>query len=75
VCICCIGVVESRRHGATVSWRWTQCDGHAQDGAIIWRRGGVDGRHGKVNVVIPLDDGFEEDDGDSDFCGVCNGVR
>jgi hypothetical protein len=47
---------------------------HAQDGGVVRRHGGVDARSGKVNAVIPLGDGCEEDDG-SDFCGVCNGVR
>jgi hypothetical protein len=74
VCFCCVGIVESRQHGAVVSRRRTQCDGRAQDGGVVWRRGGIDGRPVKVNAMIPLGDGFEEDGG-SDFCGVCNGVR
>jgi hypothetical protein len=49
-------------------------DERAQDGGAVRRHGGVDGRSGKVNAVIPLGDGFEEDGG-SDFYGVCNGVR
>jgi hypothetical protein len=45
-----------------------------QDGGAFWRHGDIDGRSGKVNVVIPLEDGCEEDGG-SDFCDVCVGVR
>jgi hypothetical protein len=50
-----------------------QYDGHAQDGGVVWRRGGIDGRPGKVNVMISLEDGVEEDGG-SNFYGVCVGV-
>jgi hypothetical protein len=35
--------------------------------------GGIDGRYGKVNAMIPLEDGVEKDGGSS-FCGVCVGV-
>jgi hypothetical protein len=41
---------------------------------VVWRRDDIDGRPGKVNAMIPLGDGFEEDGG-SDFYGVCNGMR
>ena len=51
-----------------------QCDGLAQDGGVVWRRGGIDGRPGMVNAMISLEDGVEEDGG-SNFCGVCVGVR
>jgi hypothetical protein len=72
--LCCVGVVEFLWHGPAVSRRRTQCDGCAEDGGVVWRRGGIDGRPGKVNAMIPLGDGFEEDDS-SDFCSVCNGVH
>jgi hypothetical protein len=39
-----------------------------------WHHCGVDGGTSKVNALITLGDGFEEDNG-SDFCGVCNVVR
>jgi hypothetical protein len=38
-----------------------QCNGRAQDGDIDWRRGDVDERPRKVNVLISLGDGFVED--------------
>jgi hypothetical protein len=34
-----------------------------QDGGVVWRHGGVDGRPGKVNALISLGDGFAEDGG------------
>jgi hypothetical protein len=37
--------IESRRHGATGSRRWTCEDGRAKDRGIVWRRGGVDGKN------------------------------
>jgi hypothetical protein len=49
-------------------------DGRAHDGGAVWHHGGVDGGSGKINVLINLGDGFEEDD-DSDFCGMCVGMR
>ena len=45
-----------------------------QDGGAVWRHGGIDGRSCKVNAMISLEDGVEEDGG-SNFCGVCVGVR
>jgi hypothetical protein len=44
-----------------------------QDGGVVWRRGGVDGRPGKVNALISLGDGFAEDgSGDSTaYAMVC----
>lgn len=72
--LCCVGVVESPWHGAAVSRRRMQCDGRAQDGGVVWRRGGIDGRPGKVNAMIFLEDGVEEDGGSS-FYGVGVGVR
>ena len=33
----------SQRHGAAGSRRWACDDGRAQDGGVVWRRGGVDG--------------------------------
>ena len=72
--LCCVGVIESPRHGAMVSRRRTQCDGRAHDGGVVWRRGSIDGRPGKVNAMIPLEDGVEEDGG-SNFYYVCIGVR
>jgi hypothetical protein len=74
VCFRYVGVVESRRHCAVVSQRRAQCDVRAQGGGVIWRRGAVDGRPSKVNVGIRIGDGFDEDGG-SNFCGVCNGVH
>jgi hypothetical protein len=49
-------------------------DGRAQDSGAVWHHGGIDGRPGKVNALISLGDGFKED-GRSDFCGVCAGMR
>ena len=43
---------RSRRHGVAGSRRWACDDGRAQDGGVVWRRGGVDGRetwHGRCN--------------------------
>jgi hypothetical protein len=34
-----------------------------QDGGTAWRHGDIDSGSGKVNVVIPLEDGCEEDSG------------
>ncbi|KAK1681269.1 hypothetical protein QYE76_042117 [Lolium multiflorum] len=48
--------------------------GHMQDGGAVWRHGDIDGRSGKVNALIPLEDGCEEDGG-IDFRGVCVGMR
>jgi hypothetical protein len=31
-----------------------------QDVGVVWRRGGIDGKPIKVNVSIPLGDGFSE---------------
>jgi hypothetical protein len=45
-----------------------------QDGGAVWRHGGIDGRSCKVNAMISLEDGVEEDGG-SNFCGVCVGMR
>jgi hypothetical protein len=28
-------------------------DGYVQDGGVVWRRGGVDGRPGKVDASVP----------------------
>jgi hypothetical protein len=50
-----------------------QCDGLAQDGGVVWRRGGIDGRPGMVDTMISLKDGVEEDGG-SNFYGVGVGV-
>jgi hypothetical protein len=63
VCFFCVGVIESRQHGTAVSWRRTQCHECVQDGGVVWRRAGVDGRPGKINALITLEDGFTEDDG------------
>ncbi|KAK1611457.1 hypothetical protein QYE76_035130 [Lolium multiflorum] len=61
----------STRHGAVVSRDGCmQCDGIAQDGGVVWRRGGIDGRPGMVNAMISLEDGVEEDGG-SNFYDVC----
>jgi hypothetical protein len=51
-----------------------QCDGLTKDGGVIWRRCSIDGRPGKVNAVIPLGNGFEEDIG-TVLYGMCSGVR
>jgi hypothetical protein len=45
-----------------------------QDGGAVCRYGDIDDRPGKVNAVILFEDGCEEDGG-SDFCDVCVGVR
>ena len=44
------------------------------DGGAVWRHGGIDGRSCKVNAIISLEDGVEEDGG-SNSCGVGIGVR
>jgi hypothetical protein len=44
-----------------------------QDGGAIWHHGGIDGRSYKVNAMISLEAGVEEDGG-GNFCGVCVGV-
>jgi hypothetical protein len=51
-----------------------QCDGRAHDGGVVWGRGDIDGRPGMVNAMISFDDEVEEDGG-SNFYGVCVGVR
>ncbi|KAK1678549.1 hypothetical protein QYE76_039397 [Lolium multiflorum] len=43
-----------------------------EDGGVVWRRGGIDGRPGMVNAMISFEDGVEEDGG-SNFYGVCVG--
>ena len=50
-------VDESRRHGAAGYRGRTRDHGHVQDGGAVWRHGGIDGRPGKVNAMIPLEDG------------------
>jgi hypothetical protein len=69
-----VDVDDSRRRGAAGYRRRARTAGRVQDGGAVWRHGDIDGRSGKVNAVIPLEDGCEEDGG-SDFCGVCVGVR
>jgi hypothetical protein len=44
-------------HGATGSQRLAREDVRAQGGGAIWRRGGANVRHGKVNVLILNEDG------------------
>ena len=43
----------SRWHGAALFRRRARVDGYAQHGAVFWRRGGVNGRHGKVGASVP----------------------
>ena len=69
-----VDVDDSRRCGAAGYRRRARTDGCVQDGGVIWRHGDIDDRSAKVNAVIPLEDGCEEDGG-SDFCGMCNGVH
>ena len=69
-----VDVDDSRRRGAAGYRRRARTAGRVQDGGAVWRHGDIDGRSGKVNAVIPLEDGCEEDGG-SDFCGVCSGMR
>ena len=64
----------SRRCGAAEYGCWMRDDEYAQDSGAVRRHRGVDDRSGKVNAVISLEDGCEEDGG-SDFCDVSNGVR
>jgi hypothetical protein len=66
--------IVPRRRGVAEYWCWTRDDECAQDDGAVRRHGGVDGRSDKVNAGIPLGDGFEEEGG-SDFYGMCNGVR
>nr|XP_051201680.1 uncharacterized protein LOC127315213 [Lolium perenne] len=49
-------------------------DVYVQEGGAVWRHGGIDGRSCKVNALISLEDGIEEDGG-SNSCGVCVSVR
>jgi hypothetical protein len=65
---------ESRWHGAAGYRRRMQDDVCGQDGGAVWRHGGIDGRSCKVNAMISLEDGVEEDGG-SNSCGVGVGVR
>jgi hypothetical protein len=52
-------------------------DGHsvmvAQDGGVVWRRGDIDGRPGKVNALISWR--WVRGRRRTRFYGVCNGVR
>ena len=50
-------VDKSRRHGTTGYRRRTRDHGHVQDGGTVWRHGGIDGRLGKINAMILLEDG------------------
>ena len=43
---------ESRRRGAAGPQRRAHDDGLAQEGGVVWRRGGADGRLGKVIVDL-----------------------
>ena len=43
----------SRRHGAAEVRQRVRVDGYMQDGGVVWRRGGVDDRPGKVDVSVP----------------------
>ena len=65
---------ESQWHGAAGYRRQMRDDVYVQEGGAVWRHGGIDGRSCKVNAMISLEDGVEEDGG-SNFCGVCVGVR
>ena len=51
---------KSWRRGATRYRRRARDDGRAQDGGAIWHLGDIDGRPGKVNVMIPLEDGLRK---------------
>jgi hypothetical protein len=42
-------------------------------GGVVSHHGGIDGKPGKVNVLIPPEDGFAEDGG-GDFGSVCIGA-
>jgi hypothetical protein len=65
---------ESRWHDVAGYRRRMQDDVCVQDGEAVWRHGDIDGRSYKVNAMIFLEDGVEED-GCSNFCDVCVGVR
>jgi hypothetical protein len=67
-------VDDSQRRGAAGCRRRARTAGRVQDGGAVWRHGGIDGRSCKVNAMISLEDGVEEDGG-SNFCGVCVGMR
>ena len=56
----------SRRRGAAESSRWTRDHGRAHIGCVVWRRGDVGGRPGKVIALIFLENGLAED-GDNGF--------
>jgi hypothetical protein len=51
-----------------------QDDVYVHDDGAVWYHGGIDGRSCKVNAMISLEDGVEED-GRSNFCGVCVVIR
>jgi hypothetical protein len=59
--ICCIDRGGPQRCGAAGSWLLTHVDGRAQGGGVICHPSGIDERHGKVNVLIPPEDGLAED--------------
>ena len=65
---------ESQWHGAAGYQRQMRDDVYVQEGGAVWRHGGIDGRSCKVNAMISLEDGVEEDGG-SNSCGVGVGVR
>ena len=52
-----VGVDDSRRCGAAGYQRRARFAGRVQDGGAVWCLGDIDGRHGKVNAMIPLGDG------------------
>ena len=66
--------VESQWHGAVGYRRHMRDDVYVQKGGAVWRHGGIDGRSCKVNAIISLEDGVEEDGG-SNSCGMGVGVR
>ena len=69
-----VDVDDSRWRGAAGYRRRARTAGRVQDGGAVWRHGDIDGRSGKVNALISLGDGFE-DDGGCVLCGACDGVR
>jgi hypothetical protein len=50
----CIDGGGPRRRGVVGSQRRVHDDGRAQEGGAVWRRGGVNGRPGKVVAWIPV---------------------
>ena len=47
------GRSRSWRHGAVEFRRRARLNGYAQDGGVVWRRDGVDGKPDKVSASLP----------------------